>query len=522
VSLTINQLANNPKTFVEKVIKETSSHAASRLLAVISFENITPTLIGGYNAATGSLELELAESVRLTEIKGLWRWWARALLLGCEGKQSLKNVKEVCEKVAELLGSTRSPSKVELRLHMERDTCELFKNRKDHLYKVAKAYSRREVDKEIQKSSSKHGDRNSSYTATSRGQIADEFNKLVESIPRTKIIGMGVPYNKKKIKDEAQREVIDEKKKEIMAEENAKALVNKLFVFCPGELRGKIEVYEYLHGKGGLGKSERNFLVGSLLVALTFGGIGAITSRGFGAISLSCEYVGKDVEEKFKEITRRIFEEKNEENVKEVEKSLVELVKCTLKYGKELFSVPAQCEMSTIPSTIPEYPTADPENNVLRIEVVSVNAEKPFELLEKIGKATLKNEWKKNAKSSPKKSGSFHTWILGLPRMQHGKGYYYKGKGDESRRRSAINIRPIVPLKKRNVWLVAVYGFLSKDWNVENLVHKGKTEKKVKDYEIIKCDVVSEKIGQDKILDDEKFIEGVFNAAFCFVKKLLR
>nr|MDO8063761.1 type III-B CRISPR module RAMP protein Cmr1 [Candidatus Freyrarchaeum guaymaensis] len=502
MSLTVDQLARSPETFLGEAERDVSSRVDGKLIATVKFENITPTVIGGYNAATGSLELELAESVRVTEIKGLWRWWARALLLGCKGRQSWNLADEVRRRVAELLGSTEKPGKAEIRLAMETDAYKLFKKRKDQLQDIARTYSLEKINKIISKSKGE----------TPRGsQPADySFQKLAESIPRTRIIAMGVPYTKKEIerrKKSFRGGQIPDSERKKMVEENAKVLTEKLFVFHHGELKGEIKVYESLRGNVNLTDAERNFLVGSLLVALTFGGLGAITARGFGAVSLSVSV--KRASREFERVTGKIFKGVD------VEENLKRLVELTLNYGRRLIGGAAQAA-----SSIPKYSSADP-NNAFRVEVVNVNAGNSFELLEKIGRATLKSEWKR-VKGFPlrKKGGCLHTWILGLPRMRLGKGYYYKGRKSESRRRSAVYVRPLVPPGSgRGRWIVAIYGFLSEDWNVESLYHQGIALKKVKEYP------VTGSAGSDKPMvnaSDDRFIKEVFHTAFCFVKRLLR
>jgi len=88
-------------------------------LATITVETVTPLRIGGYNAKPYSERLQLMEKPRTQSLKGVWRWWARALIAGAllsfNGKEiELTNINE---KLNPLLGSTTSASKLSLRIH---------------------------------------------------------------------------------------------------------------------------------------------------------------------------------------------------------------------------------------------------------------------------------------------------------------------------------------------------------------------------------------------------------------------
>ncbi|MEM2204609.1 MAG: type III-B CRISPR module RAMP protein Cmr1 [Sulfolobales archaeon] len=82
-------------------------------IAEIKVENITPVRIGGYNARPYSSSLNLMEQPRTQNIKGLWRWWARAILAGAilGSKGSLAGgLSDIDKEVSRLLGSTNASS----------------------------------------------------------------------------------------------------------------------------------------------------------------------------------------------------------------------------------------------------------------------------------------------------------------------------------------------------------------------------------------------------------------------------
>ena len=94
----------------------------SDLIAEIKLSNITPIRIGGYNAKPFSHALNLMEIPRTQSIKGLWRWWARAILAGAilHNKGSLpKSIGDIDKEVSKLLGSTKESSKLFIQITLE-------------------------------------------------------------------------------------------------------------------------------------------------------------------------------------------------------------------------------------------------------------------------------------------------------------------------------------------------------------------------------------------------------------------
>ncbi|MEM2982019.1 MAG: type III-B CRISPR module RAMP protein Cmr1 [Candidatus Bathyarchaeia archaeon] len=92
------------------------------LIAEIKLSNITPIRIGGYNAKPFSHALNLMEIPRVQSMKGLWRWWARAILAGAilHNKGSLpKGISNIDKMVSKLLGSTKESSKLFIQLTIE-------------------------------------------------------------------------------------------------------------------------------------------------------------------------------------------------------------------------------------------------------------------------------------------------------------------------------------------------------------------------------------------------------------------
>ncbi len=78
------------------------------LVAEIRLETITPILLGGYDTRHChrlSKDLEIYEPLRPSSIKGLWRWWARALIVAAISDNSV-TLDKIDKMVAQFLGSS--------------------------------------------------------------------------------------------------------------------------------------------------------------------------------------------------------------------------------------------------------------------------------------------------------------------------------------------------------------------------------------------------------------------------------
>ncbi|MEM2990499.1 MAG: type III-B CRISPR module RAMP protein Cmr1, partial [Halobacteria archaeon] len=82
-------------------------------------ESVTPVRIGGYNAQPYSSKLGF-DFFRTSSVKGVWRWWARALISGALielGKSPPPKISDLNRQFLDpLLGSTSSASKITIRL----------------------------------------------------------------------------------------------------------------------------------------------------------------------------------------------------------------------------------------------------------------------------------------------------------------------------------------------------------------------------------------------------------------------
>jgi len=85
----------------------------ANMLCSITAETITPMFIGGYDGKCYHGRELAYEGIRESSIKGVWRWWVRALLTAAIAKRHSKYVllDSADEYASRILGSTRKPSK---------------------------------------------------------------------------------------------------------------------------------------------------------------------------------------------------------------------------------------------------------------------------------------------------------------------------------------------------------------------------------------------------------------------------
>jgi len=92
-------------------------------LCEIDVETITPLLIGGYDGKTYHDDKLGSESLRAASIKGVWRWWARALIAAAMVKKHGKcprYLNVVDSYVSKIFGSTQEQSKYSIAVTPQR------------------------------------------------------------------------------------------------------------------------------------------------------------------------------------------------------------------------------------------------------------------------------------------------------------------------------------------------------------------------------------------------------------------
>ena len=435
------------KLDLENIKAEANKLVDDSLLAKIELTNMVHVKIGGYTAWNYSKELDLMEGLRTSEVKGIWRWWFRAVLGGALWDlQKEPNQQLIVGIVKELMGSTASASKLTL--------------------------------------------------AASHPYVEGSDVNELQRVPRIRLISLG----------------------------NGSAAQER--IYPPRHLKVDLLIREL--GNVKLDRMNRRVAFGTLLLALLLQGVGAITRRGFGRFQL----IIKSCVNEFQDYCGIINAINQTRNKEEMQRHLETLFNKVLQDAKEKLQQSNKLgTIATRSSAIPPFPVFSKDPGVFKFKVLDVKANKESELLEKLGRACMKLNWKTYLGLGKYASGALlDTWILGLPRKVSKTGYYIKNSKEE-RRPSAIILSPIKKLQQS--FLVAVFGFLSKDWPIKDLQWSSKTKgqhevtkisninkhstllNKIKDHNTRKR--FEECIGQT----GDARIKCAFNIAFDMVERLL-
>ncbi|MEM1848815.1 MAG: type III-B CRISPR module RAMP protein Cmr1 [Thermofilaceae archaeon] len=163
-------------------------------------------------------------------------------------------------------------------------------------------------------------------------------------------------------------------------------------------------------------EAEDAFAASSLLVALTLGGVGKATSRGFGklaVIKMDCNLSSvKELYSNLEKLSKsEIFREeafhiKAKEIIEKIFESCVNLASPLVANA----DVSKRCKHPLIET---------PVNNYYKVCIPNKMFESDLEVLKAIGNATLKLSWKRLKGINIRSPGrNLDTWILGLPRSQ--------------------------------------------------------------------------------------------------------
>ncbi|MDW8004939.1 MAG: type III-B CRISPR module RAMP protein Cmr1 [Thermofilaceae archaeon] len=265
---------------------------------------------------------------------------------------------------------------------------------------------------------------------------------------------------------------------------------------------------------------EDEFAACSLVLALTFGGVGKATSRGFGKLFPSMPPQGPD---KLKTIYEKLQKLRTPPSrlgigLEEKTKFIEEIFKLCVDTAQPLIEkLPAQ--------NVKTY--KQPVTETLADGFYRITLSKLYDgyndALKAIGWATMKQYWKRLPSARGKSSFQLNTWILGLPRKrkirsrntdsckQIWTGYLAsKGcrKDSDIRRRSPIIFVPIETQDYRSYYVI-VLGFKTYDWEYLNLTHRSAYDKEIS-------------MTYDKeISTNEKAIDQAFDEALNFIKEIM-
>jgi len=536
--------------------------------------------VGGYAARPYINELDLYETPRPSELKALWRWWMRVTLSGLYGGS--KYYDELDKEVSKILGSTEKTSYFTIMVDLPAEAEDTLKDikRKAHMIRTLLTNIIPKIFKRfvIQWSEKYSHSARIRYISLSI-PVSIRFSKVKYRFFKKlakELFGQDIPPKKKEIK------VV------IKTSNTLKMLIKKLNINLniksDDELKSILDIYDELVNIAKIPRmsillqprrengendrfvnelSEENrkylqrisedliipkrmpfeiivtrnreigdntefrFAITTLLLSLILGGIGSITRRGFGSIVIKEVEIGDNYKENLKEELTLIEKILNASNSNELERALNGYIKHIINLGRKTFSV------SQRDPQLPEVPSLIPDSDYFRLKVLEFKDD-IIEILKDFGRASLKSEWKKivyGNKATRKTGGALHTWILGLPRQakykERGKEIYtgYFIDDQPGRRPSAISLK--IFESKQSKKFIIVYGFLSKDWPLNKLVHRSKlypSGKKVKELDLHSLRRLYNKRYTRRYtreMSDEEFLREVFNTAFEFILQIL-
>lgn len=338
-------------------------------------------------------------------------------------------------------------------------------------------------------------------TQIERKELEKTIKEKLEKIPRLKLLTM---------KKEKERE--------------------KEELGIPARVTARVILYKNRSGTEWIGEKELKLAAASFILSLLLGGLGSITSRGFGSILIKkIDTTDRNIKDLVKKHVEPILGvgSPRHSQTKDLSKDRDEVVNYIENFIEETIKLACSesIEKCRDQNKLPKVPTLLP-GKYFKIDVIKCpNLKKELDILKAIGCACLKSKWKKKPQQ---RGGSLHTWILGLPRgiKKEKSGYVIKrdNKEDLGRRGSAIRFKYFERGEREKEKLVIVYGFVSEDWPLKDLYHLSKTKQGTKQETQVSLLEIRKPNGDVKKIayhDYDAFIKEVFDTALEFVKKIL-
>ncbi|MCC6004998.1 MAG: type III-B CRISPR module RAMP protein Cmr1 [Thermofilum sp.] len=513
--------------------------------------------IGGYSAQPFDPTTHILEPPRPTELKALWRWWARVILSTVYG--GTKDYSYLDEKVAEILGSRgEKASKFIVRINNIIDYAKL----QEHFVKIYKDKNKmcKSILEDLNNIFNDFANmKNVKCRAVSvnlasfksiqvrfKGSINDLNNAFRKENIKLKIKNGKLNITPDKI-DEIKNlaQIIKNK-----LNKDYQALISnlskyfeygkiaRLFMISQKkrieELAGEMAVIDAcksveividvlasnsLYNR--LGNHEQvlkkiRFALYSFIVSLIFGSLGYASRRGFGSIVVedisdgnalwvlaNASSASNIIKEDIEYMKRLISGIKSENCPERIEASLQELLRRAVDIASAAY---AGGQVSKAGSVFPKVPTLLLDT-YFKFKVFK--CKDPLQSLYCISEACLKNRWRNLVPQNIYLS-DLHTWILGLPRGKE-KGY----SATKNRRPSAFHFKI---LKNSQGTFLMIYGFLSEDWPVSSLYHVSSHGRKpVMDRKVARPSGGSYPASRNNYI----MLRNVFNAALEFIEKIV-
>jgi CRISPR-associated protein Cmr1 len=512
--------------------------------------------VGGYSAQPLDPTTYILEPPRATELKALWRWWARVILSAVYG--GAEDYLRLDEKVADILGSCGEEiSKFIVRINItdyaklreqftriyeeKNKMCESILRDLENIFndfikinnikcsvdsvelasfksiQVIFKGSINDLNNAFRKENIKLKIKNGKLNITP--DKIDEIKNLAQKIKnklnrdyQELILNISKYFENSNIARFfmiSQKKRIEELAGEMAIIDACKSVEIVIDVSASNSLYNRLGNHEQVLKK-------IRFALYSFIVSLIFGSLGYASRRGFGSIvvedisdgnalwilanALSASNIIKEDIEYMKRLISGI---KSENCPESIEASLQELLRRAVDIASAAY---AEGQVNKAGSVFPKVPTLLLDN-YFKFKVFK--CKDPLQSLYCISEACLKNRWRNLVPQNVDLS-DLHTWILGLPRGK-GKGYFTT----ENRRPSAFHFKI---LKNGQGTFLMIYGFLSEDWPVSSLYHVSSHRRKpVMDRKVARPSGGSYPATRNEYI----MLRNVFNAALEFIEKIV-
>jgi CRISPR type III-B/RAMP module RAMP protein Cmr1 len=450
---------------------------------------ISPARIGGYLGRPHDPSLKILETIRTSEIKGVWRWWTRILIATALYRRGyiIDDYNKLNELISLILGGERA-SLFDISLKLNR------------------------INKE-------------------------QFDKVKE-IPRIKLLRRLKSEERRKYRDRdiPNLEILLSPDTEFETSILLRSREIEKNVFINDEVIAFV-LYSFVIALLFSG-------VGSILTR-GFGKVKInITKSYIGNLKTDLESIYNSVneDELNKNLNNLIDQSINYAN------NYIDFLENT----KEIKIILNKVIRETSSQTAEQVRTPILDSNYFKFKILKVLPNRRIEeILKCIGKSTLKLEWKwydyygvtteqkplsnkddydriikerKKIYGDNYYSGIFHTWMLGMPRkvIYEKKEKETKTTGYEGIERRTSNVAFTIIKPANNVYYIVEYGFLTYDWTdrVSNLKYyydKGKREEYVVNI-LNKDGILDPTIKSENKIKKPAILKDVFNTTFdtCF------
>ena len=400
-----------------------AARAGSPELFRVSVSNSLPLIAGGPDGNTTFVEGGKRQwwGLRATAVRGVWRWWVRALLAGLLWGEGYACDYEGLARIEKALGLGDTGEASSVYLNVEYEVKGEPRNQLNEGLLRGKPH---EIIRKLENAC--------------RGRKWDDLDlSCLYLVPRYRLLVTGKkPWERKEIL--LSRQPIPPGSADVRVS-------LRLRQGCERYRRYEA-IYRY-----------------ALLLALGLGGVGQVTSRGFGKFSLE-----EGLEVWDRNLVKNVYEDLSSELGSSLD-TILRVASSSCKKRGRLPFVPTFHPDTALYGVVDAAKYIGAPHPSLSEPRYYGSCRSELDVLVSVGRAALKAEWKLfHGKRLFVRGRSFHTWLMGLPKaiVRQGtpeSGYFFDVNGGLELGRWQSSVR-MTPFSRNGGWGVAVYGFLTEDF----------------------------------------------------------